>query len=138
MSLFLSTKEARGVDNQDESIFFSIPVELRLAVYAHLFNISGLHVHSVAGSDGSRQFKFTPCAAPPIADEEARDGTERDPKISIWDQSIYKRRLSSSWGSHWMCEELAFYFQDCDKSMREAVSASSRNFSSTLRVCKRL
>ncbi|KAH8908291.1 hypothetical protein BR93DRAFT_925412 [Coniochaeta sp. PMI_546] len=138
MALILSAEEACGVDKQSESIFFSIPIELRLTVYAHLFNISGLHIRFVAGRDGARQFKLTPCAAPPITDEEDRDGTERDPRISIWDQMIYKRRLSSSWGSHWMCEDLAFYFQDCDKSMSEAESASSRNFSSTLRVCKKL
>lgn len=137
MSLILSTEEARGVDNQDESIFFSIPIELRLAVYAHLFNISGLHIQFV-GRDGARQFMLTPCAAPPITDQRERDGKERDPKISIFDKLKYKRRLSSSWGSHWMCEELAFHFQDCDQSMREAESASSRNFSSTSRVCTRL
>lgn len=131
------------VDNQDASPLFNIPLELRRAIYANLAGFSAQHIHSVAGSDGSSRLRFTPCIAPGASDQNELDGSERCPdprapgkKYPIV-SPIFRRRLLSSWGPHWMCEELALHPRDCGQDVQAAVSVSS-DYLSHLRVCKRM
>lgn len=131
------------VDNQDASPLFNIPLELRRAIYANLAGFSAQHIHSVAGSDGSSRLRFTPCIAPGASDQDELDGSERCPdprapgKRYPIVSPIFRRRLLSSWGPHWMCEELALHPRDCGQDVQAAVSVSS-DYLSHLRVCKRM
>ncbi|KAK4113247.1 hypothetical protein N656DRAFT_778773 [Canariomyces notabilis] len=136
------------MDGQHASSFFAIPIELRRAVYAHLLSTAGQHIQYITGDDGIHHFRLTPCIVSAKWDEEELDGTERNPDKLYWVWGpIYKRRLSSSWGPHWMCEELAFNLPVCEhahwkgSSTQEAgdiAPASLRGFASALRVCKRM
>jgi hypothetical protein len=136
--------ETNCFNNQEESPFFSIPIELRNAVYEQLFDFRDQHVRSVVGTDGTQQFLLTPCIAPPISDDEGRLGLERIPKNysrSEDPRPMIMRRMASSWGPHWMCEELALYPEECASGTSEgwiAESAASRRVYPTLLVCKRM
>lgn len=147
MSHTVSTEEACAVDSQYVSSFFTIPIELRRAVYAYLFDPAGHHIQYVVGGDGVRHFRLTTCTAPTKSGEEERGheryGRERNPDGQLFYPGgpIYKRRLLSSWGPHWMCEELACHFRDGEVSTQEAGDiepASSLDVSSAWRVCKRM
>lgn len=144
MSLIVSTEEACATDSQHASSFFAFPIELRRAVYAELFDLAGQHIQYIVGGDGVHRFRLTPCTAPTRSDEEERDGSERNPEKTLPFASgpIYQRRLLSSWGPHWMCEELAFHLQDGEGSTQAAdeigSASSGRGFYSALRVCKRM
>lgn len=132
------------IDNQDASPLFNIPLELRRAIYVNLVDVSARHVYSVAGSDGISRLRFTPCIAPGAFDADYLDGSERCPEIHESDERIpvagpiFKRRLLSSWGPHWMCEELAFHPQDCSEDALQAASSFFGDGFSFLRVCKRM
>ncbi|KAK1836826.1 hypothetical protein QBC39DRAFT_337417 [Podospora conica] len=132
------------IDNQDASPLFNIPLELRRAIYTHLFDFSARHVYSMVGSDGTSRLHFVPCIAPGASDADDLDGSERcpdkpDPETQYPIAGpIFKRRLLSSWGPHWMCQEMAFHPEDCsDDSIKAASSLAGGGFS-LLRVCKRM
>ena len=141
MSLIVSTEEARSMDsNRHASGFFAIPIELRRAVYGYLFDLAGgRHIQYLVGGDGVHQFRLTPCTAPTGSGDEERDGRERDPepRVLFAKGPVYRRRLLSSWGRHWMCKELASFHSLEEVGDAESVS-SSCDFSSALRVCKRM
>lgn len=132
------------IDNQDASPLFNIPLELRHAIYGHLVDISVRHIYSVADSDGISRLHSTPCIAPGASDANYLDGSERCPEKPVPGEEypiaspIFKRRLRSGWGPHWMCEELAFHPQDCSEEALQAASSFSRGSFSFLRVCKRM
>ncbi|KAB5554875.1 hypothetical protein GE09DRAFT_142479 [Coniochaeta sp. 2T2.1] len=140
----MSTEKACAIaiDIQHGSNFFTIPIELRRAVYAHLFDIPGQHIRYVVdGGDGVQHFRLTPCIAPPVSDKRIRHGDERNPYPRSPDGfapegPLYFRRLLSSWGPHWMCEELACHFKEAGDL--ESMFPPSHDFSSALRVCKRM
>lgn len=137
MSLVVSTKEASAIDSQYASSFFDFPVELRHAVYGHLFNFTGLHIHHSVGDDGVNHFRLTPCTSPNILDGNS-GGVEYGSDLFFAPSHVYKRRYLSSWGPHWMCEELAFRWEGYSQELDGLLSASSRDFSSASRVCKRM
>lgn len=143
-TIMTPTAPVELVDNQDASPLFNIPLELRRAIYAHLVDVSAQHIHSVAASDGSSRLRFTPCIAPGASDQDELDGSERcpDPRVPgerypIVSQ-IFRRRLLSSWGPHWMCEELALHPRDCGQDVLQAAVSVSSHYLSHLRVCKRM
>ncbi|KAK0649844.1 hypothetical protein B0T16DRAFT_492379 [Cercophora newfieldiana] len=134
------------IDNQDASPFFKLPFELRRAVYAQAFDLSACHLYSSASnSDGTPRLRLASCVSPAASHERDLDGSERcpvkrTPDLYKWPlpSLIFKRRSRSSWGPHWMCEELVLHAQDLGEDLREKRSAlRSRAFSPTLRVCKR-
>ncbi|KAK1760057.1 hypothetical protein QBC47DRAFT_455874 [Echria macrotheca] len=144
MSSIMPPDGTSAIDRQDESPFFSMPIELRNAVYEQLFEFRDQHVRSVAGIDGTQQFALTPCIAPPISDDQERVGRERFPKNDPKNpdlQPLKMRRIASSWGPHWMCEELALYPKECASGTSEgwiADAAVSRTVYPALLVCKRM
>ncbi|KAK0744034.1 hypothetical protein B0T18DRAFT_195007 [Schizothecium vesticola] len=142
MPTALAEQTVAAIDNQDASPLFKIPLELRRAIYANLVDVSARHICSVAGSDGISRLRFTLCIAPGPSDEDYLDGSERCPELYESDipvaGPIFKRRLLSSWGPHWMCEELAFHPQDCSEDALQAASSLFGDAFSFLRACKRM
>jgi hypothetical protein len=108
---------ADDADIQARSRLFQLPAELRLSIYEYL---SQTPLHVVGGSDGRHRFVLC------VADHEAPDSRQvppsdpDGPKPPLQD-ATWSRRLSSSWGNHWRCEE----------AMAPAPAA-------LLRACKRL
>ena len=94
------------MDNQVDSPFFSLPLEIRDAIYAYLIpNNIAVHLSSRLGN-----VAITRCLAPVISGY--LDGSERFPggdeptnSRDIPRKAIWMRRLRSSWGPHWKCEE---------------------------------
>jgi len=134
MPLIISKDEARTMNAQEGSRFFSIPIELRHAIYLNAFQFAERHLRCVTEKDGSRCFRLTPCTEPvmPSADA-ATNGWERNPS-NEWQDPIFQRRLASSWGPHWACEELALNLWYIDQQREE----NARNLCSALRVCKKM
>ena len=146
MTLIQSIEEAGAIDMQHASSFFAIPIELRRAVYAHAFGVPSQHIRYIASDDDgdgdrSPQFRLTPCIKPTTSDTRSRYGKERNPGPLdaagfAPEGLVYMRRLVSSWGPHWMCEELACHFEEAGDI--ESMFPSSYDFFSALRVCKRM
>lgn len=137
MSLVASTAEASGINNQEASGFFTLPAEPRHAVYEQLFmNLAGQHVNYLADENGTHRFKLTPCTAPVISDN--RYGKERCIPQYVSAHDIYRRRLKSTWGPHWSCEELANRWRVYPEDSDHVWWMQARDFCSALRVCKRL
>lgn len=117
-------------DPQLKSKFFALPTELRLAIYAY-FIPDQIHVllHE------SQSFGFSKCIQYG-GDEDPDCISQRSNDMELGQTSaldpIFGRRLRSSWGPHWRCEELAMH-------MRESYEL---NYNITtielLGVCKRM
>jgi len=143
------------VHNQVESSFFSAPLEVRRVIYGHVFTLAGQHIlrrinnNNDDDDDRTQEFILTPCTAPciqaAILDGQNTGGLERrctrsESRLESDYSPIYKRRLASTWGPHWLCEELAFRWkhEHYPQEKDNLLSASSRSLSSLLRVCKRM
>ncbi|KAK8102369.1 hypothetical protein PG984_015515 [Apiospora sp. TS-2023a] len=89
-------------DPQSSSRLFIVPIEIRRAIYADLIETVGVHMS--LSSQG--RFRLTRCFDPDLGAEhvgdERRPGGYSDPDDRIW-----ARRLASTWGPHWQCEESA-------------------------------
>lgn len=146
MSLPVSAdySDESAVDGQAGSALFSVPLEVRRAVCGHLFDLAGQHILHHVGNDGTHQFKLTPCTAPCIVpavfNGKNHCGQERRCFDSDDSSPVYKRRLASTWGPHWLCEELAFRWkhEHYPEEAENKLSESSHNLSYLLRVCKRM
>ncbi|KAH7347073.1 hypothetical protein BKA66DRAFT_477783 [Pyrenochaeta sp. MPI-SDFR-AT-0127] len=90
---------------QSESAFFSAPTEIRHAIYAYLLPE---HIHL---SLREEKFRFSPCVQLD-EDDDPDCFTRRTNDANIFtnpraSDPIYALRLTSSWDSHWRCEEAA-------------------------------
>ncbi|KAL5328193.1 hypothetical protein ACEPPN_001689 [Leptodophora sp. 'Broadleaf-Isolate-01'] len=87
---------------QSQSKLLSAPLEIRRAIYTQ---ISSGHLHALRSQS---KFRFSGCLQPNLGDSE-HAGYERRVSAENDDasQAQWARRLSSSWGPHWECEELA-------------------------------
>ncbi|KAK0617750.1 hypothetical protein B0T14DRAFT_525779 [Immersiella caudata] len=155
MPLTVWGDEACGVDEQRASRFFAIPIEVRHPIYSQAYDFAAQHIQCVdQGYGGSRRFKFppvetdppgapytrfrlTPCVLDPaaIAEDVGASGEERnpgEPYDAKESEAVFQRRLLSSWGPHWECEELALNRGFDLKSDRER----SRDLSSAMMACK--
>ncbi|KAK8015581.1 hypothetical protein PG991_008469 [Apiospora marii] len=107
-----STMFDAAMHAQLDSQFMSAPTEIRRSIYQHLIAPSSIHVFlSPRG-----RLQVSTCLEPPIS-----------PPLGGWHQTAYKRRpkdagdhdptwarrLMSSWGPHWKCEE-ASHTHDLD------------------------
>ncbi|KAK4447188.1 hypothetical protein QBC34DRAFT_440199 [Podospora aff. communis PSN243] len=160
MPLIVSSGEACGVNQQEASIFLSFPIEIRHPIYSYAFGLlAGQHVQCVAEDyGGPRRFKFptgethdvhprfdhtrfrlSPCILDPgaIAEDVGTCGDERDPRDPNdpkGSTAVFHRRLASTWGPHWACEELALNRgYDLRNDRRESLKLSS-----ALRACKKM
>jgi hypothetical protein len=84
---------------QRESRLMSMPVEIRRAIYASV--IDDYHIHAFL-SEG--RIQLSTCLQPNLGDHK-HDGHDRKSENISWPK--WARRLRSSWGPHWECEELA-------------------------------
>lgn len=82
---------------QSASGLFRIPIELRREIYLHLINTAGVHITQ----NKSGVVRLSPCGGCDLELESS--GYDRQHPT---DKQIFFRRLSSSWGPHWACEEI--------------------------------
>lgn len=115
---------------QAENQLLSVPNEVLQAIYAHLVP-DGVHVFLRQG-----KIVLSKCVMPVVTDDLT--GFERSTTGNKSADTIWARRLKSSWGPHWQCEEVAqgriehYRHQDiCDDSGSETTMA-------LLFVCKKL
>jgi len=124
------------MNTQEASRFFTLPTELRHAIYEQLFNLAGQHLNYLPDEDGVHRFKLTPCTAPIISDDNY--GNERGIKKYGPHHVIHRRRLKSIWGPHWLCEELANRWSGYPEDSDRVWWMQARDFCAALRVCRRL
>ncbi|KAG5983196.1 hypothetical protein E4U55_000537 [Claviceps digitariae] len=90
--------ERNLVDRQQQSPLLQLPAELSRQIYAYIVPPQA-HLYRVDA---------TICAATCITPRQSNDyycfdrRSHGDPSTAVW-----ARRLSSSWGDHWRCEEVA-------------------------------
>ena len=107
---------------------FRIPIEIRRAIYADLINTAGIHI--TLSAQGGVQ--LTRCLEPDLAAENVGD-ERRPPGEWAPNRLIWARRVDSSWGPHWECEETAL------AKFKEGHEDSQGTYGcSFLTICKRL
>ncbi|KAF2176877.1 hypothetical protein K469DRAFT_605525 [Zopfia rhizophila CBS 207.26] len=111
------------VNPQLESKFFSAPLEIRQEIYGYLIPY-GVHAYL-------RQGKLYLSACVESCANGGLFGAERR-ESSDWRASdpVWQRRLRSSWGPHWKCEEVAL-------RMNHNCEAVSDTDMAMLRACRR-
>jgi hypothetical protein len=118
---------------QECSYLFSLATEIRWAIYFY-FQPNAIHVWLRNG-----QVAISPYVEPSMAgvlDGLERRGHDCDLLSSTKSATcpIWVRRLLSSWGPHWQCEEVATYGHGVSCQNTSHNSA----ISTTLSVCKRM
>ncbi|KAF2253803.1 hypothetical protein BU26DRAFT_561075 [Trematosphaeria pertusa] len=118
------TEEA-PINPQVGSKFFSAPLEIRQMIYGYIFPY-GVHAYLRQG-----KLHSSACVEPRANGDY--DGGERRDESSDWRTPgpIWSRRLQSSWGPHWKCEEVAL-------SMGRSWEAAGDADMVMLRACKRM
>lgn len=92
------------MDNQDKSPFLCLPLEVRRAIYSELIP-KAVHVFFQRG-----KVAVSRCVEPEVGgcltgiERQPTEHESNDPDQSQW---LWARRLNSSWGPHWRCEEMA-------------------------------
>lgn len=114
-------------ESQSTSCLFRVPIEIRRAIYADLVDIAGIHI-SLSSQGGVR---LTRCLGPDLGAENS--GDERRPRGHDPDDRIWARRVASTWGPHWECEETALAK---DQKGHQDIHTTLRG--SFLIICKRL
>ncbi|KAH7253435.1 hypothetical protein B0J15DRAFT_560777 [Fusarium solani] len=104
MSHWLSSSEPQS--GAIRSRLLLAPAEIRHIIYEHLLP-HGIHVF--------RQGAGLCCSACVGASGDDEDGSERQTTGDSMSDTVWARRLASSWGPHWLCEELAL---SMDKAQR--------------------
>ncbi len=87
--------------SQRESKLVSAPAEIRRAIYANTIP-SQIHAFLSQG-----RIQLSVCLQPNLGDDH-HDGHERETRGEELSQAKWARRLRSSWGPHWECEQVAF------------------------------
>ncbi|KAH7067752.1 hypothetical protein FB567DRAFT_541629 [Paraphoma chrysanthemicola] len=99
--------------SQMQCTLFKLPLELRHAIYAYLVPY-GIHINIRQGV-----FYLSICVQP--RPHASYYGAERErSKYSHGPDPIYPRRLRSSWGPHWKCEEIALRTNHTVEALRES------------------
>lgn len=114
-----------SVNPQLECKLFSAPLELRRAIYSYILS-EQIHITIQCG-----ELHLLACVTPYLANE--RDiGLERK-SIADWpNDAVLARRLRSSWGPHWRCEEEAQKVKSGNKG------EGTWDISVVLTLCKRM
>ena len=93
-----------SVDLQLGSRLFLAPYDIRRAIYVHLIT-NQIHVFLRQG-----KIHLSVCVEPSPAGDHY--GFERRTSGDWSSDTIWARRLRSSWGPHWKCEEVASRIND--------------------------
>ncbi|OIW26328.1 hypothetical protein CONLIGDRAFT_646505 [Coniochaeta ligniaria NRRL 30616] len=119
------------MDTQEQSPFFSLPPEVRDAIYTYILP-NAIHVFLREG-----KVAISTCMDPEIAG--FLTGRERIPSeeelVGFGErssQTVWARRLRSSWGPHWQCEEIA------QRTTGHRNSGGGESVMATLLVCRRM
>lgn len=118
------------MDSQMQSHIFSLPLETRQSIYAALMPES-IHVFLREG-----KVAISTCTAPNTA--RYLDGFERRKPGKREEEAIWARRLRSSWGPHWQCEEVAQRMAPGHSDRAEYDSGGHDTVVAMLWVCKRM
>jgi hypothetical protein len=92
------------VNLQQRSKFCSAPLEIRDAIYGYLMP-RGVHAYLRQGI-----FHVFACVEPYVDDGEISDDQDEETNVGALrylSDPTWVRRLQSSWGPHWRCEEVA-------------------------------
>ncbi|KAK8023891.1 hypothetical protein PG993_011957 [Apiospora rasikravindrae] len=119
-------------DLQSASSLFHVPIEIRRAIYADLVDTASIHI--TLSPQG--RVRLTRCLDPDLG--AGHLGDERRPPRSDDGSCIqtYCRRLASTWGPHWGCEEIALANGEDEERTDDGSQTGSRD--SFLTTCKRL
>lgn len=125
--------EPQPPNPQPASRLFTSPLEIRRAIYIHLINTAGIHV--VRTEQGI--LRLSACVGPDLY--AGHTGDERDTPC----RTRRGRRLASSWGPHWECEESVLRTMGelegiADDDGESQTQATWRTNAAILRVCKRM
>jgi hypothetical protein len=119
------------VDSQLNSKLVQAPYDIRLQIFQHLIP-DGIHVFFHGNA-----LKVSQCIGCPPADKvwsgEERKGDYDPAEDYKVRRQRWGRRLMSSWGPHWKCEELMMEEEENDD-----YSTSCGPVNALLRTCKQL
>lgn len=90
-----------NMDTRTECLFLLLPVEIRFQIYREVFAITGVHVFLWHG-----QMRMSKCITAPGLSED-NGGFDGLNFASMGSNVKWMRRLQSTWGNHWACEEVA-------------------------------
>jgi hypothetical protein len=93
---------ARRADPQTASALVQLPTEIKEIIFQELWNDAGLFQHLILRHD--RVFGMK-CITNISALDELQRACEESGRTHISDPVLW-RRLESTWGVHWKCEEL--------------------------------
>ncbi|KAK3317196.1 hypothetical protein B0T19DRAFT_479326 [Cercophora scortea] len=113
------------------SPFFSFPLEIRRAIYSSLEFPNAIHVFLRNG-----KVALSICVEPETGGY-GDNGAERRPEGCDQEESttelVWARRLQSTWGAHWRCDEIAQGI-----SSDGSGDSPDRTIMAVLSVCKRM
>lgn len=121
-------------NKQHQSAFFTTPTEIRHAIYANIVP-DQIHVSCRETDDriSGRGLRFSPCVQ--LEKDGDADCIKQRASKADWNADMnswsptFLRRLQSSWGPHWRCEETLFHAND---------NCTIKNALAPLFVCKRM
>jgi hypothetical protein len=121
--------ETQSLDLQCASRLFHVPIEIRDAIYIHLINTAGVHITRTKQGE----IRLSPCVGPNL--DAKYTGNERCTTGNLLSDTVFGRRLASSWGPHWECEEIALRKEGDSDGENEAWWS---NNGAVLRICKKV
>ncbi|KAK8057588.1 hypothetical protein PG996_011525 [Apiospora saccharicola] len=91
---------------QLDSQFMSAPAETRRAIYQHIVTSSSIHIFLSPQGHLQVSTCLEPSISPPLGGfHQTPSERRRCPKNAGENDPTFARRLMSSWGPHWECEE---------------------------------
>lgn len=117
---------------QAVNMLLNSPIEIRRAIYVHLIDTRGVHI--VRTENG--EFSLSACVGPDLY--AGHTGYERRTTNDAWSDPVWGRRLVSSWGPHWECEENALRVREEVGEQQVQTRVVEIHDGAILRVCKRM
>lgn len=112
-----------AADPQVKSHLLLAPLEIRQAIYALLVE-DGVHLFLRQG-----QVSLSPCVGAIL---DTRHSAERATTGDEDSDTVWARRLDSSWGTHWKCQEAALATE------QHPCNEATRALKTNLLICKRM
>ncbi|KAH8205532.1 hypothetical protein TruAng_000238 [Truncatella angustata] len=114
-----------GFEAQAQSTLFLLPNETRREIYRQFFHHD---VHVYLHQD---HIRLSLCVQERLRNRELESYISQYANRSKADTAMWTRRIASSWGEHWKCEELA-------KGVHNSHGVAGNYVQSMSRACKRL
>ncbi|KAF5013274.1 hypothetical protein FDECE_703 [Fusarium decemcellulare] len=116
---------ATNILHQPKSLFFQLPFEIRQSILRELFRSAGVQ-HIVLRGD---HYTHARCITDHVAPDELMEECAKHDSNCFVDQ-VLRRRLESTWGNHWKCEEL--------HQAKESKQISNVPFLAVLLACRQM